>query len=654
MPIKADKDEKTIYTITKIPSFEENNKKLIPIKLTISEEKSYVLCVNEEELIANIKNNSKVEKVNYAINITNKSIEREGNDILDFYYSKNIESFINIFRTISNKVISSFIESMDEIKMNNQDLIDKGIIFSINYQEFYEYIMKHQKLKELAHIFIQSNVSEKEINLNKGSKPELESIFNYLTTKMKYITAEIFKYCATNEISEYKQFLQKVIGNNISYLNAQLRLDRFDELFSKLNRKRGGDYDIDVDRFKANKFYDKFNEDPKNKVPDIELNQTIFGQVFQKLNDVRGENFLLQKDKRLFVVNLKNEYASDSGGPYHEVISGMCQELQSDYLNMFIKTPNNKNDMGLLRDKYIPNPDAKRKIYEKGYEFLGKMMASSIASNEVLDLNLHPILWQGLLGNEITFYDYENIDITFFSLINNLEEELKQAKENEEKKDESKENITTQSPINLFNEKDNEKFKEKYNLNFVIKNSNGGDIILKPNGEKISVTLDNLNEYITLSKKMRTSEFETQIEFIKKGFNSVIPSSIIQPLYWRQLEEMVCGKATLDIRSFRDNTRYEDFKKDDEVIKWFWEWLEKCSEHEQSLYLKFVSGRTRLPKDKNFHYTHIIKKNYYNDNSFPHSATCFFTLKLPAYKNRETLEKKMNYAILNCDEIDAD
>ena len=653
LPIKTDKDENNVYEITEIPLLDENNKTLIPVKLTIGKDKSYVLCVNEEELINSIKNN-KNDKVNYAINILNKSIEREENNILDFYYSKNIESFSNVFRTISNKVLSSFIESIDEIKMTNQDLIDQGIIFTINYKVFYEYIARHQKLKELAHIFIQSNISEKEINLNKNSNPELESIFNYLKSKMKYITSDIFKYCSTNEKSEYKQFLQKVIGNNISYLNAQLRLDRFNELFSKLNRKRGGDYDIDVDRFKANKFYDKFNEDPKNKVPDIELNQTIFGQVFQRLNDVRGENFLLQKDKRLFVVNLKNEYASDSGGPFHEVISGMCQELQSDYLNMFIKTPNNKNDIGLLRDKYIPNPDEKRKIYEKGYEFLGKMMASSISSNEVLDLNLHPIIWRGLLGNEITYYDYENIDITFFSLINNLEEELRQAKENKEKNEESEENTTTKITTNKFNEKDNEKFKEKYNLNFVIKNSNGGDIILKPDGEKISVTLDNLNEYITLSKKMRTSEFETQIEFIKKGFNSVIPSSIIQPLYWRQLEEMVCGKAVLDIRSFKENTKYEDFKKDDEVIKWFWEWLEKCSEHEQSLYLKFVSGRTRLPKDKNFRYSHIIKKNYYNEDSFPHSATCFFTLKLPAYKNRETLEKKMNYAILNCDEIDAD
>ena len=154
---------------------------------------------------------------------------------------------------------------------------------------------------------------------------------------------------------------------------------------------------------------------------------------------------------------------------------------------------------------------------------------------------------------------------------------------------------------------------------------------------------------------MRTSEFATQIEFIKKGFNSVIPSSIFQHLYWRQLEELVCGKATLDIRAFKENTRYEGFQKDDNVIKWFWDWLENCKEHEQSLYLKFVSGRTRLPKDKNFKYIHTIAKNTYNGSeSFPNSATCFFTLKLPVYKDRETLEKKMNYAILNCDEIDGD
>ena len=118
---------------------------------------------------------------------------------------------------------------------------------------------------------------------------------------------------------------------------------------------------------------------------------------------------------------------------------------------------------------------------------------------------------------------------------------------------------------------------------------------------------------------------------------------------------MVCGKNKLDIKALKENTKYDGFSKDDDVIKWFWDWLRKCSDHEQSLYLKFVSGRTRLPKDKNFSYRHVIQKNNYNGSeAFPNAATCFFTLKLPVYKNKETLEKKLNYSILNCDEIDAD
>ena len=650
LPINSNKEDNNITSITEIPLIDENKKNLIPIKLTIGDNKSFVLCVNEEELIKSIKEKKEKEKdLTCSINVENISIEKMEANILDFYYSKNVELFINIFRSITSKAMSNFIEAIDEIKMSNPEIIEKNGNFSIEFPIFYDYLTKHQEITELSHIFIQTSKPKEDLTLKIGNKPELKSIFNYLKSKADYITTDLFKYCATNEKSEYKQFLQKAIGNNLLYLNAQSRLEKFNELLSKLHFNSGREKRIDIDRFKANIFYDKYNENPKNKIPDIDLNQTIFGQIYQQAKKMKAEEFLISKNKRLFIVCLKNEYATDSGGPYHEVISGMCQELQNDYLNMFIKTPNNKNDVGLLRDKYIPNPDAKREIYEGAYEFLGKLMACSLTSGEVLELNFHPVVWKALLGNEITFYEYETIDSIFFSLINNLESELK----TNTKEDEN--NISTSTEKPAIKLEDKEKFNEKYGLNFVIKSSNESDIMLKPEGDKIQVSLDNLKEYITLSKKMRTSEFSSQIECMKKGFNSVIPSSICQHLYWRQLEEMICGKTTLDIRSFKENTEYDGFQKDSDVIKWFWDWLSKCNDHEQSLYLKFVSGRTRLPKDKNFKYTHVIvKNNYHGNESFPNSATCFFTLKLPVYKDRETLEKRMNYAIQNCDEIDAD
>ena len=118
---------------------------------------------------------------------------------------------------------------------------------------------------------------------------------------------------------------------------------------------------------------------------------------------------------------------------------------------------------------------------------------------------------------------------------------------------------------------------------------------------------------------------------------------------------MGIGDWGLGIGDLKKHTKYDGFNEKDDVIKWFWEWLEECNDHEQSLYLKFVSGRARLPKEKNFNYEHVIVKNDYNSNdALPQSATCFFTLKLPVYKDKETLTKKLKYSILNCDEIDGD
>ena len=630
LTITENKNEIVKNSIKEIPLMDDKNNKLTPIKMTIGDNKSYILCVNENELLNEINQLTKKDNQDCCINISNIYIERVGKNLLDFYESKNLNDFISLFKTITNKALTEFIDSLDEIRFaeENNEIPSN----TIDFHTFFNYIRKNELMKELHRIFIRSESTE--INLNTHERKELNSIFNYLNTKSQLITNNIFKFCLTNEKSEYKPFLQKAIGNNISYLSAEKRLEKFNELLSKKTLKRGTERRVEVDRFKANQFYDKFNEDVKNQISDVEFNKTIFGQVYQSFGKTKGEDFFIQKGRRLFIVCLKNEYASDSGGPYHEVISGICSELQSDYLNMFIKTPNHKHDIGLLRDKFIPNPQATRDINEKTYEFLGKIMASAITSGEALDLNFHPVVWKALLGNEISFYEYENIDYTFFSLINNLEKELKNYEEN-------KNSV--------------EKLEDLYKLNFVIKNSSEDDIELKPNGEKIEVDFNNLKEYISLSKKMRANEFIAQINFIKNGFNSVIPSSIIQVLNWRQLEEMVCGKNKLDIRDLKKHTKYDGFNEKDDVIKWFWEWLEECNDHEQSLYLKFVSGRARLPKEKNFNYEHVIVKNDYNSNdALPQSATCFFTLKLPVYKDKETLTKKLKYSILNCDEIDGD
>ena len=608
-----DKNMSEILSEVEIIDEENKNSKLIPIKVSAGNNRSFVLCVDENELIEKIKNKKINNYLSFEIKISHFIEENIFEKIQEFYKSNNLNKFINIFRSLTYQCYKGFVDAMDEMKTEHNIMTSY-----IYYNEFLNYLSRN-KTHDLFVIF--NN------NENTTTIYDSESIFNYLKTKIMVIENNIMTYCATNMRSVKKEFLHKIIGNNISYLPNILRINKFNDLIMKIERKNGEIKTIKVDRFKAKSFYDKYNENNK-KISDLEFNETIFGQVFQEMKNIDSQEYFLDKGKRLFIVCLQAEHASDSGGPYHEVLSNICDELENGYIDLLIKTPNNRSDYDQLNDKYILNPNSNRKLHNEAYEFLGKLMASSISSGEALDLNLHPCIWKSILGNEINFYDYETIDFYFYNLIRNLEEILKL---------------------------DNKKI-EDYDLNFVIKNSNGTDIELKPNGSMTKVNLENLKEYIDLCKEKRIKEFNNQIYYIKKGFNSVISNDILQVLNWTQLEELVCGKIIFDIDDFKDHTKYEGFDINDETIKWFWEWFEQTDENNRFKYLKFVSGRSRLPKSGlGFKYKHIISKAFReNKNNYPTSTTCFFKLNLPIYDNKEIFIDKMQYAIINCTEIDTD
>ena len=286
---------------------------------------------------------------------------------------------------------------------------------------------------------------------------EIISIFNYLKIKKSLVEKNLLNYVRTCIEPVTEEFFKKVISNSILYLSGKSRIEYFFSLLSnKIKNNEKLDFEnqrshnikiqINVDRLKAKAFYDKYNENSK-KIKDIELKEIIFGQVFHSFEKAKiNENeFLLNKGDRLFRVNLIGENAIYAGGPYHEVISYMCGELQSNYCDLFIKTPNNLNNSGLLTDKYIPNPNSNKNIHKNAYIFIGKLFAMALSSGEALNLNLHPIIWKDILENEITFEDYKFVDINFYNNIKELEKGLKE------------------KDLNLLN---------IYDLTFVIDNSN--------------------------------------------------------------------------------------------------------------------------------------------------------------------------------------
>ena len=87
--------------------------------------------------------------------------------------------------------------------------------------------------------------------------------------------------------------------------------------------------------------------------------------------------------------------------------------------------------------------------------------------------------------------------------------------------------------------------------------------------------------------------------------------------------------------------------------------MEELSQEERGLFLRFVWGRTRLPRTiadfrgRDF-VLQVLDKYSPPDSFLPESYTCFFLLKMPRYSCKLVLKEKLRYAIHFCKSIDTD
>ena len=308
---------------------------------------------------------------------------------------------------------------------------------------------------------------------------------------------------------------------------------------------------------------------------------------------------------------------------------------------MFIKSNNNLNKCGNDQDKWVINSALKGEKYLKMYEFVGKLFGYIISSENYQYLNLSKFVYKGILNEKMDVKDIEDIDVHAGRILRSL---MKLSNKNEKEENNN----------NNLNENNNIPSNKLFNiLPFICTLSDGTQIELIPNGKNILLSHSNYNEYIKLYTNTRLNESYLQSNSILNGLISVIPKNILLILPWEDLENKIIGSSTFDINLLRQNTEYENYKESDKVIKFFWKFLESLNNNEKNLYIKFVWGRSKLPKDENGFKKdkHCITKMDCNeiekDYLLPKSHTCFFTLDLPNYSTYEILEEKLMYAMKN-------
>ena len=253
------------------------------------------------------------------------------------------------------------------------------------------------------------------------------------------------------------------------------------------------------------------------------------------------------------------------------------------------------------------------------YELIGIIFGLAIYNNIILDVKFPLVVYKKLLGCKLSLEDMKECDPELYN------------------------NFT-------FLKNSNDKnLKESLETDFTVVDDKFGEklvIPLKPDGENIMVDLDNKDEYVDLYLEWYFNKsIKDVFTSFEKGFYRVFNRDLSRILSPEELELIICGTQILDFHELKKVCKYEEYTKDSQTIKYFWEILLEFNEEEKKKFLSFVTGCDRAPIDGLGSLPITISNGGTDLNQLPSAHTCFNNLILPDYKDKETMKKKIHTAI---------
>lgn len=354
--------------------------------------------------------------------------------------------------------------------------------------------------------------------------------------------------------------------------------------------------------------------------------RSVFGQMVQRLPALTQEALALPH--RVWKVKFVGESVDDCGGGYSESIAEMCEELQNGSLPLLMATPNGRGDAGASRDAFLLSPTATTPLHLNCFRFLGVLMGIAIRTGSPLSLSLAEGVWRQIAGLPLRPQDLAEVDKDFLPAL-----------------------------LCIRDMTSNNKELQNLELPFSIPSAAGHEVPLSTRHKR--VTPQNKDEYVQLALHYRLHEFDEQVKAVRDGIARVIPVPLLALFSASELETLVCGSPDIPINALRASATYKGIEPTAPLVIWFWEVMEELSGNERALFLRFVWGRTRLPRapqdprQRDF-VLQVLDKYQPPDHFLPESYTCFFLLKMPRYSCKVVLREKLRYAIHFCKSIDTD
>ncbi|KAJ8985353.1 hypothetical protein NQ317_008384 [Molorchus minor] len=269
----------------------------------------------------------------------------------------------------------------------------------------------------------------------------------------------------------------------------------------------------------------------------------IFIQIAKQVVDIKPQD--LRLPSRAWKVKLVGEGADDAGGVFDDTITEMCQEITTGVVPLLIPTPNSLNDEGFNRDKYLLNPQLTSPQLISWFKFF--------RTRKPLALPIAPLIWKLIVGEPLRIEDLEDTDCMYIQSLRSIRD------------------------IHLSGVTE-EYFHDVIPLECFEGTSCTGKVVpIIHGGRNVPLTFENRSQYYEQAIKFRMQEFDTQVAAIREGMSGIIPVPLLSLVTAEYLEQ------------------YRELDENHLLVQWLWHILENFTDNERVLFMRFVSGRSRLP-----------------------------------------------------------
>lgn len=260
--------------------------------------------------------------------------------------------------------------------------------------------------------------------------------------------------------------------------------------------------------------------------------QTLFEDSYHQI--MRLPAYELRR--RLYLI-FRGEEGLDYGGVSREWFFLLSHEVLNPMYCLFEYANKSNYSLQINPASYV-NPD-----HLQYFKFIGRFIAMALYHGRFIYSGFTMPFYKRMLNKKLTTKDIETIDPEFYNSLIWV-----------------KDNNIDECGLELW-----------FSVDFEVL----GQIIhheLKENGDKVRVTEENKEEYITMMTEWRmTRGIEEQTKTFLEGFNEVVPLEWLKYFDERELELMLCGMQEIDVDDWQRNSIYRHYNRNSKQVAWFWQ-----------------------------------------------------------------------------------